>query len=63
MSQWAREGDRDRRHALIDKVQLRAYESVPYVPFGQFFQPVAFRKNITGVLPAGIPVYWNIDKQ
>ena len=63
VSQWAREGDRDRRHALIDKVQLRAYESVPYVPFGQFFQPVAFRKNITGVLPAGIPVYWNIDKQ
>jgi peptide/nickel transport system substrate-binding protein len=36
---------------------------VPYVPYGQFFQPVAFRANVTGVLESGMPVYWNIDKQ
>jgi peptide/nickel transport system substrate-binding protein len=35
---------------------------VPYVPFGQFFQPIAFRKTVRGVLAAGQPVYWNIEK-
>jgi len=59
---WAREPDRAKRHAMIEGIQRRAYASVPYVPFGQFFQPVAFRKTVTGVLAAGQPVYWNIDK-
>lgn len=62
LSAWAREPDRARRHAAIEAIQRRAYVSVPYVPFGQFFQPVAFRKNVTGVLKSGQPVYWNIDK-
>lgn len=59
---WAREPDRARRHAMIDGIQKRAYTSVPYVPFGQFFQPVAFRNNVKGVMAAGQPVYWNIEK-
>jgi peptide/nickel transport system substrate-binding protein len=33
------------------------------VPIGQYFQPIAFRKNVTGVLDAPLPVYWNIDKK
>ncbi len=60
---WATELDAAQRHAMIEKIQRRAYESVPYVPFGQFFQPIAFRRNVTGVLESGVPVYWNIDKK
>ncbi len=60
---WQREFDAGRRKGLMDQIQLRAYESLPYVPFGQFFQPVAFRKNVTGVLVSGTPVYWNIEKK
>ena len=26
-------------------------------------QPVAFRKNVTGVLESSVPVYWNIEKK
>jgi peptide/nickel transport system substrate-binding protein len=63
IANWAQEPDRAKRHALIAGIQTRAYESVPYVPTGQFFQPIAFRKNVTGVLKAGTPVYWNIEKQ
>ena len=61
-SAWAREPDRAKRHAMIEEIQRRAYVSVPYVPFGQFFQPIAFRNNVSGVVVAGQPVYWNIDK-
>jgi len=60
---WGREPDRAKRKAMIAPMQERAYESVPYVTLGQFTQPVAFRKNITGVLVAGMPVYWNIEKK
>ncbi len=59
---WAREPDRAKRRAMIEDIQRRAYVSVPYVPFGQFFQPIAFRKTVKGVLAAGQPVYWNIEK-
>ena len=60
---WMREPEAAKRHALIDGIQTRAYISVPYVPLGQYFQPIAFRKNVTGVLDAPMPVYWNIDKK
>ena len=60
---WAREPDRDKRHAMIDAIQTRGFISVPYAPLGQFFQPIAFRSNIKGVLLSGVPVYWNIEKQ
>ena len=60
---WMRETDASKHKAEIDAIQTRAFESLPYVPFGQFFQPIAFRKNVTGVLAAPLPVYWNIEKK
>jgi peptide/nickel transport system substrate-binding protein len=60
---YSREPDAAKRHAMIDDIQKRAFVSVPYGPLGQFFQPIAFRSNIKGVLDSGVPVYWNIEKQ
>jgi peptide/nickel transport system substrate-binding protein len=60
---WAAKSDPAQRHAMLDQIQERAYQSVPYIPLGQYVQPIAFRSNITGVLAAGVPVYWNIEKQ
>jgi len=60
---WSRETDRAKRKAIIEKIQARAYETVPYVPIGQYTQPVAVRSNIEGVLIANVPVYWNIEKK
>jgi peptide/nickel transport system substrate-binding protein len=60
---WTKENDTAKRRAMIETIQARAYVAVPYVPYGQFFQPIAFRANVTGVLVSGMPVYWNIDKQ
>ncbi len=60
---WSHEPDRDKRRAMIPALQEQAYTSVSYAPMGQFFQPIAYRKNVTGVLEAGMPVYWNIEKK
>jgi peptide/nickel transport system substrate-binding protein len=48
---------------VIEDLQTRYYEEVPYVNTGMFSRPVAFRNTITGVLPTLYPVPWNIEKK
>jgi peptide/nickel transport system substrate-binding protein len=47
---------------LADQAQLRAIETVTHVNLGQFNQPAAVRSNVSGIVPAGAHVYWNIKK-
>jgi peptide/nickel transport system substrate-binding protein len=44
-------------------MQKEVYDQVILVPLGQYLQPSAWRKSLTGVLggPA-TPIFWNIDK-
>ena len=51
------------RRPILETIHRRAWEVIPYVPYGQYTQPVAVRANVHGVLAAGIPVYWNIEKR
>jgi len=62
IAKWAAVSNPAERHAMIDDIQRRAFVSIPYVPIGQYVQPVAYRSNVTGVLNSGVPVYWNIAK-
>ncbi|HET7342636.1 MAG TPA: ABC transporter substrate-binding protein [Methylomirabilota bacterium] len=57
---FAREPSEAKRKAIAEKVQLLAYDEVPYVPWGQFVVPGAFRKNVQGVLQFGATLLWNI---
>jgi peptide/nickel transport system substrate-binding protein len=54
----------EERQALAARIQKAAYERVvPYVPFGQWFAPVAHSPRLSGVI--GMPgtlVLWNIEK-
>jgi hypothetical protein len=34
---------------------------IPYVSYGQFFTPTAFRKAVTGRIPSSDTVFWNVD--
>lgn len=52
------------QRTLADAISRRAFEVVPYVPIGQWFQPAAYRPELNGVLPApGTTVFWNIEKR
>ena len=53
----------DARSFAFYDPEKRAFVSVPYVNLGQYVQPIAFRANVEGVLEAGVPVYWNIEKR
>ncbi len=54
----------DERKAVARKIQERAMVVVPYIIYGQWTQPLAYRSDkISGIVPVtGMPVFWNITK-
>ena len=48
---------------LVERMHKRFYETVPYVPVGQFYAPIAYRNTLTGVLDTVRLVLWNIEKK
>jgi peptide/nickel transport system substrate-binding protein len=49
------------RKAIAARVQEQAFVDVPFMPVGQFYQPTAYRKTLTGVLD-GFPTFWNVKR-
>ncbi len=58
---WSRTTDPARAKALLVDIQKEAYAAGAYVPLGEYQQPIAYR-GISGVVPAPVPVLWNIRK-
>jgi peptide/nickel transport system substrate-binding protein len=51
------------RKQLIEKIQLRFFDQAPYAYAGQYFPPIAYRKDrLKGVIGILSPVYWNMEK-
>jgi len=61
--EFARESDSTKQKAIAEAVQLRNIEMTQLIPLGEFLQPVALRKNVTGFMTAPAPVFWNIEKK
>jgi peptide/nickel transport system substrate-binding protein len=60
-AQWLDAPDLASQQAIARQIQARAFEDLPYIPLGQFFQPTAYRRAFTGVLK-GPTVFWNIRR-
>ncbi|MGH7263294.1 MAG: ABC transporter substrate-binding protein [Candidatus Rokuibacteriota bacterium] len=58
--EWVRTNDAARRKQLAEQIQVLAADEVPYVPWGQWLQPDAYRRNVRGLIQFGIHVFWNI---
>jgi len=59
--EWLTAPDLDAQRAIARRIQAQAFQDLPYIPLGQFFQPTAWRRNITGVLK-GPTLFWNIRR-
>jgi peptide/nickel transport system substrate-binding protein len=60
VNDWVRATDQTRRKLLADEIQKVALGDVTYVPWGEWFQPTAFRKNVRDVLKFDGPIFWNV---
>ena len=53
----------DEQKKIAEEIQKEAYDQVIYIPLGQFQQPAAWRKSLTGVLDGpATPIWWNVEK-
>jgi peptide/nickel transport system substrate-binding protein len=57
---WVRATDETRRKQLASEIQKVALSEATYVPWGEWVQPTAFRKNVQGILKFGAPIFWNV---
>ena len=60
-AEWVTIPDEPKRKQVAERIQQIAFDEVPYVNWGQFVVPGAFRKNVKGVLQFGATVLWNIS--
>ncbi len=59
---WFAAPDLAAEKAAIDKLNKAAMDDVIYVPTGFFKGYQAWRKNLTGVVKAPFPVFWDVKK-
>ncbi len=58
---WFEAPDVPAQAKICADMQRQAFESVPYIPMGQYVQPTAYRSNLEGVLQ-GFALFWNVKK-
>ena len=61
-AEWLQAQTQEDRVSITDKIQVRAFETVPMVPLGQFQIRTAYRKNLTGLIEATGAFPWNIRR-
>jgi peptide/nickel transport system substrate-binding protein len=59
---WVASGDASERLTIAQALNRRAMEFMHYVPLGFYWQPSAWRRNVTGVFRAPATVFWNMGK-
>jgi peptide/nickel transport system substrate-binding protein len=58
---FSKETDAAKQKAIAEAAQLRAVEYPTHIQLGQYTQPVAYRKAVTGILAAPSIAFWNIE--
>jgi peptide/nickel transport system substrate-binding protein len=59
---WLKAADDEVRQEIATKIQRRAFETVPYIPTGQYSPKMAYRKNLKGIIAAPALMMWNVEK-
>ncbi|MBR0656190.1 ABC transporter substrate-binding protein [Plastoroseomonas arctica] len=59
---WLAAPDETTRKALARDIQIEALNQAVYVPVGGYYQPAAYRRDLTGML-GGLPLMWNIRRR
>jgi peptide/nickel transport system substrate-binding protein len=59
---WMDGTDEAELRKLDQAIQARSFETVPFIPLGQYLPPSAWRSNLRGILKGPVPVFWNVEK-
>jgi peptide/nickel transport system substrate-binding protein len=59
---WLDAPDLQAQQTVAADIQRTVFDEVPYIPTGQWFNPSAWRSNVTGIVSGASPVFWNLTK-
>ena len=59
--QWFAAPDEAAQQAIGRAIQVQAFEDVPFLPLGQYFQSTVQQRTLTGTL-RGLPVFWGVRR-
>ena len=59
---WTETGDAAESRRIAEALNRRAMEVMAYVPLGFYWQPSAWRRNVTGVFKSPVTAFWNMGK-
>jgi peptide/nickel transport system substrate-binding protein len=60
-AKWLVAGDDAARLSIAREIQLQAWDDVPFLPVGSYYQPTAYRTGLTGMLK-GLPLFTNLRR-
>src|SRR5215468_3220826 len=52
----------DEEKTIARRLNRLAIDHVPYAPLGVMLQHHAWRKNVSGIVPAPLPLFWGVSK-
>ena len=55
---WLEAPDAAAQKQIGEQIQLQAFQDVPYLPLGEYFQPTAHSARLTGLMK-GATIFWN----
>jgi peptide/nickel transport system substrate-binding protein len=58
---WLAAPDLASQQSIAREIQTQAFADVPFLPLGTYFQPTAYRANLTGML-TGLPLFTNVRR-
>jgi peptide/nickel transport system substrate-binding protein len=60
---FVRENDPTKQREIVEQVQTRIISEGVTIPLGQYVQPMARRKNVSGNVASPVTVFWNVEKK
>jgi peptide/nickel transport system substrate-binding protein len=59
---WFAAPDEATQKRITEEMQRNAFETVPYIPIGNYFLQKAYRANLTGIEPNYAPIFWGMRR-
>jgi peptide/nickel transport system substrate-binding protein len=60
--QWFDAPDVAAQKKICEQMQLQAFDSIPFMPVGQWYYPWAFRKDLTDFVKCAAVLFWGVRR-
>ena len=60
--QWFDTSDVADQKKICEQIQLEAFQSIPFMPSGQWYYPWAIRKDLTDFVQCAAVLFWGVRR-